>query len=125
MSRVAPMITIFIQSALLRHRSRTATRERRASTVSSTHRAERPGGEWSLRHIVSRLLPSTFLAMSHHYSGPEFGSPHDDARLDFTDLYAFPKPGDGNASILIMNVHPSVNVKPPGPTTTDPFSPDA
>ena len=63
--------------------------------------------------------------MSHHYSGPEFGSPHDDARLDFTDLFAFPKPGDNNASVLIMDVHPSVNVKPPGPTTTDPFSPDA
>jgi len=63
--------------------------------------------------------------MSHHYSGPEFGSPHDDARLDFTDLFAFPKPGGKNASVLIMDVHPSVNVKPPGPTTTDPFSPDA
>jgi hypothetical protein len=32
--------------------------------------------------------------MSHHYSGPDFGFPHGDARLDFTDLYAFPKPGD-------------------------------
>ena len=63
--------------------------------------------------------------MSHHYSGPDFASPHDDARLDFTDLYAFPKPGAASASILIMNVHPSVNVKPPGPTTTEPFSPDA
>jgi hypothetical protein len=28
--------------------------------------------------------------MSHHYSGPDFGFPHGDARLDFTDLYAFP-----------------------------------
>ncbi|HEY4130814.1 MAG TPA: DUF4331 family protein, partial [Gemmatimonadaceae bacterium] len=63
--------------------------------------------------------------MSHHYSGPEFGSPNDDARLDFTDLFAFPKPGDKNTSILIMDVHPSVNVKPPGPTRTDAFSPDA
>jgi hypothetical protein len=26
--------------------------------------------------------------MSHHYSGPDFGLPHGDARLDFTDLYA-------------------------------------
>ncbi len=26
--------------------------------------------------------------MSHHYSGPDFGFPHGDARLDFTDLYA-------------------------------------
>jgi hypothetical protein len=30
--------------------------------------------------------------MSHHYSGPDFGFPHGDARLDLTDLYAFPKP---------------------------------
>src|SRR6266853_2081449 len=29
--------------------------------------------------------------MSHHYSGPDFGLPHGDARLDLTDLYAFPK----------------------------------
>ena len=32
--------------------------------------------------------------MSHHYSGPNFGFPRGDARLDFTDLYAFPKPND-------------------------------
>jgi hypothetical protein len=32
--------------------------------------------------------------MSHHYSGPDYGFPHGDARLDITDLYAFPKPGD-------------------------------
>jgi hypothetical protein len=43
--------------------------------------------------------------MSHHYSGPTFAFPRGDARLDFTDLYAFPKPGDPNKSILIMNVH--------------------
>jgi len=29
--------------------------------------------------------------MSHHYSGPDFGFPRGDARLDLTDLYAFPK----------------------------------
>jgi hypothetical protein len=63
--------------------------------------------------------------MSHHYSGPEFGFPHGDARLDFTDLYAFPKPGDGGKSILIMNVHPEVGVNPPGPTTGLAFSPEA
>jgi Domain of unknown function (DUF4331) len=60
--------------------------------------------------------------MSHHYSGPNFGFPHGDARLDFTDLYAFPKPGDAGKSILIMNVHPSAGVNPPGPTTDDPFA---
>jgi hypothetical protein len=63
--------------------------------------------------------------MSHHYSGPDFGFPHGDARLDFSDLYAFPKPGDARKSILIMNVHPSVGVNPPGPTTSVAFSPDA
>ncbi len=46
--------------------------------------------------------------MSHHYSGPDWGFPHGDARVDLTDLYAFPKPGDTGKSILIMNVHPSV-----------------
>src|SRR6201984_3076254 len=63
--------------------------------------------------------------MSHHYSGPDFGFPHGDARLDFTDLYAFPKPGDIGKSILIMNVHPSAGENPAGPTTTEPFAPEA
>src|SRR5262245_57960383 len=63
--------------------------------------------------------------MSHHYSGPDFGFPHGDARLDFTDLYAFPKPGHAGKSILIMNVHPSAGQNPPGPTTAEPFAPEA
>jgi len=63
--------------------------------------------------------------MSHHYSGPNFGFPHGDARLDLTDLYAFPKPGDAGKSILIMNVHPSASVNPPGRTTAEPFASDA
>jgi hypothetical protein len=63
--------------------------------------------------------------MSHHYSGPDFGFPHGDARLDLTDLYAFPTPGETDKSILIMNVHPSAVVNPPGPTTAEPFSPEA
>lgn len=63
--------------------------------------------------------------MSHHYSGPNFGFPRGDARLDLTDVYAFPKPGDPSKSILVMDVHPSAAVIPPGPTTTEPFSPDA
>ena len=45
--------------------------------------------------------------MSHHASGPNFGFPRGDARLDMTDLYAFPKPGDPSKSIMILNVHPS------------------
>ncbi len=63
--------------------------------------------------------------MSHHYSGPNIGFPRGDARLDLTDLYAFPKPGDAGKSIFIMNVHPSVGLNPPGPTTTEPFATEA
>ena len=63
--------------------------------------------------------------MSHHYSGPDFGFPHGDARLDLTDLFAFGKPGDTGKSILIMNAHPSVGVNPAGPTTDEPFAPGA
>src|SRR5215475_4436541 len=63
--------------------------------------------------------------MSHHASGPNFTSPRGDARLDMTDLYAFPKPGDPGKSILVFNVHPSVGVNPPGPTTMEPFAPGA
>ena len=56
--------------------------------------------------------------MSHHYSGPDFGIPYGDARLDFTDLYAFPKPGDASKSIVIMNVH-----RRPARTLRDPLQP--
>src|SRR5690242_4539150 len=63
--------------------------------------------------------------MSHHYSGPDFGFPRGDARLDLTDLYAFPKPREAEKSILIMNVHPSAVANPPGPTTREPFAPAA
>src|SRR6201988_3703665 len=63
--------------------------------------------------------------MSHHYSGPNVTFPRGDARLDFTDLFAFPKPGDPKKSILIMDVHPSIAVNPPGPTTDEPFAPEA
>jgi hypothetical protein len=63
--------------------------------------------------------------MSHHYSGPDYGFPHGDARLDLTDVYAFPKPGDLNKSVLIMDVHPSDTVNPPGHTTDEPFAPGA
>jgi hypothetical protein len=71
--------------------------------------------------------------MSHHYSGPDLGFPNGDPRLDFCDLYAFPKPGDGGKTILVMNVHPSSTVtvdrspdaKPTELTTAYPFDPDA
>ena len=58
--------------------------------------------------------------MSHHYSGPDTSFPHGDARLDLTDLYAFPKPGSAGKSILIMNVHPSLRLQSAG---TDPSGP--
>jgi hypothetical protein len=63
--------------------------------------------------------------MSHHYSGVDFGFPLGDARLDFCDLFAFPKPEDSTRSILIMDVHPSKALDPEGPTTTEPFAPEA
>src|SRR3954471_20622791 len=63
--------------------------------------------------------------MAHHYSGPNFGFPRGDARLDFTDLFAFPKPGDAAKSILIMDFHPSASVDSPAPTTAEPFAPEA
>src|SRR5438874_10420896 len=66
--------------------------------------------------------------MSHHYStispGPQFGFPYGDARLDYTDLFAFPKPGDPSKSILMMDVHPSFDVIKAGPTTAEPFAPE-
>src|SRR5260370_5587095 len=88
----------------------------------------------SLRPVPPRSDPAERTAalqrkedysMSHHYSGPDFGFPQGDARLDFTDLYAFPKPGETGKSILIVNVHPSAGENPPGPTTTEPFAPEA
>ncbi len=63
--------------------------------------------------------------MSHHYSGPDFGFPWGDARLDLTDICAFPAPNRVDRSILIMNVHPSSTVIRPGPTTVEPFAPNA
>ena len=63
--------------------------------------------------------------MSHHASGPDFGFPHGDARLDLTDLYVFAKPGDPQKSIIIFNVHMSMAVNPLGPTTREPFAPGA
>jgi Domain of unknown function (DUF4331) len=59
--------------------------------------------------------------MSHHYSGPDFGFPHGDGRLNLTDLYVFPKPGGSGKSILIMNVHPS-STWAQEPTTREPFA---
>jgi hypothetical protein len=63
--------------------------------------------------------------MSHHYSGPDFTCPHGDPRVDLCDLFAFPKPEDSSRSIIIMDVHPSMSVNPEGPTSAEPFAPEA
>src|SRR6476659_7514411 len=63
--------------------------------------------------------------MSHHASGPHFGFPRGDARLDMTDLYAFTKPGDTAKSIIVLDVHPSFRLDSPEPTTKEPFAPGA
>ena len=63
--------------------------------------------------------------MSHHASGPNFGFPRGDARLDMTDLYAFTKPGNPAKSIIVLNVHPSFRLDSPEPTTSEPFKPGA
>src|SRR5438034_6848202 len=63
--------------------------------------------------------------MSHHASGPNFGFPRGDARLDMTDLYAFTKPGDPAKSVIVLNVHPSFRLDSPEPTTSEPFKPGA
>src|SRR5713101_5415460 len=70
-------------------------------------------------------LKNRGCTMSHHASGPDFGFPRGDARLDMTDFYAFPKPGEPAKSVLILNVHMSFGLNPPGPTTTEPFAPGA
>src|SRR5215470_17692629 len=76
--------------------------------------------ESDAERVENRALP-----MSHHASGPNFGFPRGDARLDMTDLYAFTKPGDPAYSIVVLNVHPSFDLNSPEPTTTEPFAPGA
>src|SRR3954454_15499966 len=73
----------------------------------------------------SFILPLRRYEMSHHYSGPNIGFPRGDARLDLTDLYAFPSPEYPGKSILVMNVHPSVGIKPSEPTIEEAFAPEA
>src|SRR5216684_8334855 len=91
----------------------------------------RSRGQWAVRIKPVSLICATNRckgeSMSHHYSGLDWGFPRGDARLDLTDLYAFPKPGDPDKSIVIMNVHPSVRdyldrEGPLAPTITDPFA---
>src|SRR3984885_1344832 len=100
----------------------------RALARTTTQTNMRTWSSVSTRSANTLALKQTIteeLTMSHHYSGPNIGFPRGDARLDLTDLYAFRKPGDPGKSILIMNVHPSVGLNPPGPTTSEPFAPEA
>lgn len=63
--------------------------------------------------------------MSHHSSGPDYSFPHGSSQFDLTDLYAFPSPEKERKSIFVMNTHPSAGVNPSGPTTGEPFAPNA
>ncbi|NMO49968.1 DUF4331 domain-containing protein [Actinoplanes sp. TBRC 11911] len=44
--------------------------------------------------------------MSNHYSAANLRFPGDDARLDFTDLYAFTSPDDHGKTVLIIDLNP-------------------
>jgi Domain of unknown function (DUF4331) len=44
--------------------------------------------------------------MSNHFTGLRFGPPADDPRLDLTDLFAFPAPGDPTRTVLILDSNP-------------------
>jgi len=61
--------------------------------------------------------------MSHHLLRPTLDS-RAETRALISDLYVFPKPG-GRQVDPVMNVHPSAVVNPPGPTSAEPFSPEA
>jgi hypothetical protein len=41
--------------------------------------------------------------MSNHFTGLRLGPPADDPRLDLTDLFAFPAPGDPTRTVLILD----------------------
>ncbi|MGW4891683.1 DUF4331 family protein [Kitasatospora sp. NPDC004240] len=57
--------------------------------------------------------------MSHHLSGPNLRSPRGDARLDLTDVFAFPGTDASGRTVLIMNVNPYA------PTRAAEFHPEA
>lgn len=55
--------------------------------------------------------------MSNHFSAAYLKFPGDDARLDLTDLYAFPASGDTGRTVLIIDVNPFTT----GMSATPPF----
>src|SRR5205807_219777 len=44
--------------------------------------------------------------MSNHFSAANLKFPGDDARLDLTDLFVFPAPGDHDKTVFIIDVNP-------------------
>jgi hypothetical protein len=44
--------------------------------------------------------------MSNHFSAANLTFPGDDARLDLTDLFVFPAPGNPDKTVLIIDVNP-------------------
>ncbi|MEY2608310.1 MAG: hypothetical protein QOH31_6164, partial [Verrucomicrobiota bacterium] len=100
------------------------------STVQQDNTGRSASDQGAADDARSNSITHYLEQMSHHYSGPDWGFPRGDPRLDLTDLYAFPKPGDAGKSILVMNVHPSAHdyldrENPLGPTTAEPFAPEA
>jgi hypothetical protein len=59
----------------------------------------------------------TGAVMSNHFSAANLKFPGDDARLDLTDIYVFPAPGDPGKTVLIIDVDPFL--------TAPAFHPDA
>lgn len=51
--------------------------------------------------------------MSNHLSGPDFGPPAGDARLDITDLYLFTSPADPSRTAIVVGVNPMVPAMAP------------
>src|SRR6266511_4512222 len=106
--------------------SRFAGRERRrAGAVRRLEESWEPDPLAAESFRLGRSPIAEGAAMAHHYSGPDFSFPHGDARVDHCDLFAFPSPGDASRSVLAIDVHPSFGINPDGPTTTEPFSPEA
>src|SRR6516165_2619415 len=85
----------------------------------------------NVRIVVSLPLkenaPNLVEAMNHvsPLLRPRLWIPSRRRTPGFHRSYAFPKPGNASKSILVMNVHPSAVVNPPGPTTAEPFAPEA
>jgi len=63
--------------------------------------------------------------MSNHFSANNLKFPGDDRRLDFTDLFVFPSPGDPSKTVLIIDSNPSTPPPAPAAATGPEFYPGA